>query len=62
MVLTDDGVAALAAIRARQAVWANALGDLLGEKDIQAATRTIAAALQAVEKQTVPNDRDRASF
>lgn len=62
MVLTDDGVAALAAIRARQAVWANALGDLLGEKDIQAATRTIAAALQAVEKQTVPDDRDRASL
>jgi DNA-binding MarR family transcriptional regulator len=51
IVLTDEGLAALTAIRARQAVWANALGGLLGERDIQAATRTIAAALQVVEKQ-----------
>lgn len=56
MVLTDEGRAVLAAIRARQAVWADALGGLLGEKDIHTATRTIAAALQAVDNQPVPDE------
>ncbi|WLR91797.1 MarR family winged helix-turn-helix transcriptional regulator [Shinella zoogloeoides] len=50
MVLTDAGKAALGAIRARQAVWANALGEVVGENDIRQATETVIAALQAVEK------------
>lgn len=54
MVLTEDGKAALETIKARQAVWANALGELLGKNDIADATKTVMAALQAVEKQSVP--------
>ena len=54
MMLTEEGKAALETIRARQAVWANALGDLLGKKQIAEATQTVMAALQAVEKQPVP--------
>ena len=54
MVLTGDGKAALDAIKARQAVWANALGERLGTKEIAEATQTVIAALQAVEKQSVP--------
>lgn len=53
MVLTDAGKAALGAIRARQAVWANTLGEALGENDIRQATETVIAALQAVEKQPI---------
>lgn len=54
MVLTDGGKAVLAAIRARQAVWADALGEALGEKGLLQATETVIAALQAVEKQSIP--------
>jgi DNA-binding MarR family transcriptional regulator len=54
MVLTDGGKAALAAIRARQAVWADALGEALDEKVLLQATETVIAALQAVEKQSIP--------
>ena len=54
MLLTEGGKAALETIRSRQTAWANALGDVLGKKDIQQATQTIVAALQAVEKQSVP--------
>lgn len=54
MVLTDGGKAVLAAIRARQAVWADALGEALGEKRLLQATETVIAALQAVEKQSIP--------
>ena len=54
MTLTEDGKAALETIKARQAVWANALGDLLGKKQITDATQTVMAALQAVEKQSLP--------
>lgn len=54
MALTESGKAALAAIQARQAVWANALGEILEKKEIAEATHTVIAALQAVEKQSVP--------
>ena len=54
MTLTQGGKAALETIKARQAVWANALGGLLGKKQITDATQTVMAALQAVEKQSVP--------
>lgn len=54
MVLTEDGKAALETIKGRQAVWADALGATLGEKEIAKATQTVIAALQAVEKQSVP--------
>lgn len=54
MVLTEEGKAALETIRGRQAVWADALGAMLGKKDVIEATQTIIAALQAVEKQPVP--------
>ncbi|ANH05289.1 MarR family winged helix-turn-helix transcriptional regulator [Shinella sp. HZN7] len=54
MVLTDGGKVVLAAIRARQAVWADALGEALGEKVLLQATETVIAALQAVEKQSIP--------
>jgi DNA-binding MarR family transcriptional regulator len=54
MVLTEDGKAALETIKARQVVWANALGELLGKTDIADATKTVMAALQALEKQSVP--------
>ena len=54
MTLTEEGKAALETIKARQAVWANALGDLLGKKQIAEATQTVMTALQAVEKQSVP--------
>ena len=56
MVLTDAGKATLQAIKARQAVWANALGDLFDKKQLQQATDTVITALQAVEKQSVPDD------
>lgn len=54
MALTERGKAALETIQARQAVWANALGEILGKKEIAEATQTVMAALQAVEKQSVP--------
>lgn len=54
MALTESGKTALAAIQARQAVWAKALGEILGKNEIAAATQTVIAALQAVEKQSVP--------
>jgi len=54
MALTESGKAALETIQARQAVWANALGEILGKKEITQATQTVIAALQAVEKQSVP--------
>lgn len=54
MVLTEDGKAALETIKERQAVWADALGETLGKKQIADATQTIMAALQAVERQSVP--------
>lgn len=54
MALTERGKAALETIKARQAVWANALGEILGKKEIAEATQTVMAALQAVEKQSVP--------
>jgi DNA-binding MarR family transcriptional regulator len=50
MVLTDAGKATLDAIKARQAVWANALGDLFDKKQLREATETVMMALQAVEK------------
>ncbi len=53
MALTEIGKAALETIKARQAVWANALGEILGKKEITEATQTVIAALQAVEKQSV---------
>lgn len=56
MVLTDEGKSALKLIQARQAAWANALGENLGEKEIVRATETIIAALQAVEKQVVRDE------
>lgn len=56
MLPTPAGKAALRTIEARQAVWANALGDALGQKAIQKATETVLAALQAVEKQAVPEE------
>jgi DNA-binding MarR family transcriptional regulator len=54
MTLTDAGKEALEAIKARQAVWANALGETLGEKELRQATDTLIAALQTVEKQSMP--------
>lgn len=54
MALTESGTVALAAIKSRQAVWANALGEILGKKEVAEATQTVMAALQAVEKQSVP--------
>ena len=54
MVLTQEGRAALEAIKSRQAAWADALGEALGKKQVAEATQTIMAALQAVEKQSVP--------
>lgn len=54
MALTESGKATLETIQARQAVWANAMGEILGKKEIAAATQTVMAALQAVEKQSVP--------
>ncbi|MCF3640388.1 MarR family winged helix-turn-helix transcriptional regulator [Rhizobium sp. TRM95111] len=54
MVLTNAGKAALDRIKERQAVWANALGATLGGKELEEATKTVIAALQAVEKQSVP--------
>lgn len=54
MILTDGGKVVLAAIRARQAVWADALGEALDEKVLLQATETVIAALQAVEKQSIP--------
>lgn len=54
MALTERGAAALDTIKARQAVWANALGEMLGKTEITEATQTVIAALQAVEKQSVP--------
>lgn len=55
MMLTEDGKAALETIKGRQAVWADALGAALGEKIAKATQTVIAAcALQAVEKQSVP--------
>ena len=54
MVLTQEGRAALEAIKSRQAAWADALGEALGKKQITDATQTVMAALQAVEKQSVP--------
>ncbi len=56
MVLTERGKAALETIKARQAVWANALGEILGKKEVAEATQTVMAALQAVEKQSVPEE------
>lgn len=56
MVLTPAGSGALDIIKARQAIWANALGEVLGKKDIAQATQTVIAALQAVEKQTLPEE------
>jgi DNA-binding MarR family transcriptional regulator len=55
MVLTDAGKATLDAIKARQAVWANALGELFDKKQLREATETVITALQAVEKQSVPD-------
>ena len=54
MVLTEDGKAALAAIRTRQTAWADALGAMLGEKHLRQATETVISALQVVEKQSIP--------
>ncbi|MBO9631418.1 MAG: MarR family transcriptional regulator [Shinella sp.] len=54
MALTESGKAALETIQARQAVWANALGEILGKKEIAAATQIVIAALQAIEKQSLP--------
>ena len=54
MALTEKGKTALDTIKTRQAVWANALGDALGEKDLRQATDTVITALQAVEKQSIP--------
>lgn len=54
MALTEAGKDTLEAIKARQAVWADALGDTLGEKDLRRATDTVITALQAVEKQSIP--------
>lgn len=55
MALTEAGKATLDAIKARQAVWANALGAVLREKDLHQATNIVITALQAVEKQSVPD-------
>ena len=54
MVLTPDGKAALETIKDRQTVWANALGETLGKKDLAVATQTVLAALDLLEKQSVP--------
>ena len=56
MMLTPAGSGALDIIKARQAIWANALGEVLGKKDIAQATQTVIAALQAIEKQTLPEE------
>lgn len=56
MVLTDAGKTTLEAIKARQAVWANALGELFDKKHLQQATETVITASQAVEKQSVQDD------
>lgn len=56
MVLTDAGKTTLEAIKARQAIWANTLGALFDKNQLQQATETVITALQAVEKQSVPDD------
>ncbi|MGJ7039221.1 DNA-binding MarR family transcriptional regulator [Shinella sp. BE166] len=56
MVLTEAGKTTLDAIKARQSVWANALGELFDKKQLREATEIVITALQAVEKQSVPDD------
>lgn len=48
LVLTPKGTEVLAAIKARQAVWANALGAELGAEDLNAARRVLDRVLTAL--------------
>lgn len=49
LVLTPEGEAVLAEIRARQAVWANALGARLAESEMRAAADLLARMLEVVK-------------
>jgi DNA-binding MarR family transcriptional regulator len=50
--LTPRGRSALRRIQAAQREWANALGDLLGEKDLRTANRILARLLEALTHTT----------
>jgi DNA-binding MarR family transcriptional regulator len=53
--LTPKGRQVLAAIRARQAVWANALGAEIGETGLRGASKVLARVLDALKART-PGD------
>ena len=55
LVLTPEGAKALAAIRARQALWANALGAEIGEAGLREAGAVLALILDALKART-PGD------